>query len=133
MLFWMKLGGYGVAALVAAIFAWMVNGWRNDALDYKAMKPAFESLVASRAAANAEVERLLVIDEAELRQHAEAKAALEAQHQETSRAWERVAALEETINAETGCPVVRLSDKWGMQFSAAATGSSADNPAPKAH
>ena len=125
-MFWFKLGGYGIVAIAAAILAWKVNGWHNDALDYRAIKPAFEALVASRAAANAEIERLLNIDESEFRKHAEALAALERQQAETERAWGQVRVLEESINAETGCPVVRLSDAWGVCFSAAAAGNAAD-------
>jgi hypothetical protein len=125
-MFWMKLGGYGIIAIAGFLLAWRVNGWRNDSQELHAIKPAFEALVDSRNKANEEIQRLLLIDEGEMRRHAEALVALDRQRAETSRAWEAVKTLEEHIDVETGCPVVRLSDDWGVCFAAAAGGHPSD-------
>lgn len=114
----------GAAALV--VIGFKVNGWRNDSHELKRIQPAYEAFVKGQKKANERVEKLVPVDDQARRELAIAKSELQNQRAETSRAWGRVAALQETINAETGCPVVRLSESWGLCLAAAAGGDRAD-------
>jgi hypothetical protein len=77
-------------------------------------------------AANAKVRGLEESDRAAREELAAAKVALETQAVKTSRAWGRVRALEELVNAETGECSVRVSAGWLLCFSAAAAGDAGD-------
>ena len=127
---WIIVGAI-IAGVVGGIAwaGWTVKGWKADSAELAVVKPKLEAFEAAQKAANENVIKQQPIDEADVRELIDVKAALETQRQETSRAWSRVAALKETINAETGCPVVRLSDDWGLFFSTATTGIPA-NAAP---
>ena len=114
----------GAAALV--VIGFKVNGWRNDSHELKRIQPAYEAYVAGQRNANRRVERQNAKTDQARRELAIARAEIQNQRAETSRAWGRVAALEETVNAETGCPVVRLSEPWGVCLAAAAGGDGAD-------
>lgn len=120
-----KLMGYGLAALAVAFLAWKVIGWRNDSLAYGVMKPAYEGLVENQRKANAEVERVRPIDEAARTQLELDRAKLAAEQGQLTVAWNKVRAVQEKPD-ETGHVVVRLSDAWGVCFSAAATADAAD-------
>jgi hypothetical protein len=108
-----------VAALVAAIFAWKANGWYNDSLELKVVKPALAAVVKELEEANAKIELVRPVDEGDRIELAAALALIDLQQEEVERAWSKVRSLEETIDADTGCPIVRLSYDWGVCFSAA--------------
>lgn len=129
---YLKLIGIGLALIAIAGIGWKINGWRHDSAELAVIKPAYDGLLEKQRKANEKVEKLAPVDEAAGRKLAEVTAALTRQQAETSRAWGRVRALQETINAETGCPVVRLSDGFGMCLAAAATGNAADAAACQA-
>ena len=105
---------------------WTVKGWKADSAELAVVKPKLKAFEDAQAAANKKVIEQAPVDETDRRELAETKAALEAARIERSRAWSRVAALQETLDEKTGCPVVRLSDDWGLQFVAAATGDPVD-------
>ena len=117
-----------VASVVGGIAwaGWTVKGWAEDSEELAIVKPKMEALEAAQKTANEKVIKQAPVDEKDRRELAETKAALEAARIERSRAWSRVAALQETLDEKTGCPVVRLSDDWGLQFVAAVTGDSTD-------
>lgn len=117
-----------IAAVVGAIAyaGWTVKGWKDDSAAYRDMKPKYDVLVAAQAKANEKVEKLAPVDESAARELVEAKAVIARQAGELSRAWGRVRALQETPDEATGCPVVRLSDDWGVFFSATTTGIAPD-------
>lgn len=118
-----------VVLLIVGGIAWAgatVKGWKVGYDELAVVKPKLEAFEAAQKAANEKVIKQQPIDEAEVEKLVDVKAALEAQKRETSRAWGQVATLKETINAETGCPVVRLSAGWGVCFAAAAAGDPAD-------
>ena len=124
---WIIVGAI-IAGVVGGIAwaGWTVKGWKQDSAELAIVKPKLEALETAQKAANERVIKQQPVDEADVKELVATKAALEAQRQETSRAWSRVAALKETINAETGCPIVRLSDDWGVCFAAALGGDRAD-------
>ena len=124
---WIIVGAI-IAGVVGGIAwaGWTVKGWAEDSEELAIVKPKMEALEAAQKAANEKVIKQAPVDEKDRRELAETKAALEAARIERSRAWSRVAALQETLDEKTGCPVVRLSDDWGLQFVAAATGDPAD-------
>jgi len=126
---WIKLVLIGLALAVLVWFGTWCRGIYEDAKAYRVMKPAYDALVEAQTKANKKVIAIAPMDEAARIELVATKAALQLQAIETSLAWGRVHALQETINAETGCPVVRLSDDWGVFFSIATTGNAAD-PAP---
>lgn len=120
-----------VVLVVGAVglIAWggaTIKGWSVDSDELAVVKPQLAAFQAAQKAANKKVEKQQPIDAAEVKDLVDWKAKFEAQQKETSRAWSKVAALKETINAETGCPVVRLSAGWGVCFAAAAAGDPAD-------
>lgn len=123
-----------ILALLAAIAGtgWVVKGWKDDSAAYRDMKPKYDVLVAAQAKANVKVEKLAPVDERAAQELVDAKATIVKQAGEISRAWGRVRTLQETVNAETGCPVVRLSDGYGVCLSSAAAGIAADAAACQA-
>jgi hypothetical protein len=120
---------------VVLLIAWAgatVRQWKYDSDELAVVKPQLEAYEAAQKAANDKVLEQAPIDAAAVKELVDTKAALEAEKLKTARAWGRVAVLKETINAETGCPVVRLSAGWGVCFAAAAAGDSADAQACQA-
>lgn len=123
------------AVIVVGAIAWAgatVKGWKQGYDELAVVKPKLEALEAAQEAANKKVIKQAPKDESNVKELVDTKAALAAAQAEISRAWGHAADLEETINAETGCPVVRLSAGYGMCFSATAAGNPADIEACKA-
>ena len=120
-----KLIGGLVLFVALGWLARTVNGWHNDALAYGQIKPVYDGLVKRQAEANAKVEKVAPVDESARVKLEQDRAALAAEQAKISRAWQRIRAVQETPD-ETGRVVVRLSDAWGVCFSAAAAGNAAD-------
>lgn len=120
-----------IAAIVGAVglIAWggaTVKGWHDSHVELAIVKPKLKAFEDAQDAANKAVLKQAPIDEAERQKLAADRAALEAEKVEVARAWSRINAFEETPDVETGCPVIRLSDAWGVCFAAAAAGDPAD-------
>ena len=120
--------GLLVAGVVGAI-AWAgatVKGWHTDSIELAVVKPKLEAFEAAQTAANKKVIEQAPIDEAARVKLAEDRAKLDADKAKLARAWARLPAVQETTDEATGCPVVRLSDGYGLCYAAAAGGDPAD-------
>ena len=126
--------GMIVAGVVGGIAwaGWTVKGWKADSAELAVVKPKLEAFEAAQKAANERVIKQQPIDEANIKGLVETKATIDTQDQKVSRAAERVKPLKETTDETTGCPVVRLSDGYGVCLSAAAGGDPADAQACEA-
>ena len=120
--------GMIVAGVVGGIAwaGWTVKGWKADSAELAVVKPKLEALEAAQKAANKKVIKQQPIDEADVKELVETKATIDTQDQKVSRAAERVKPTKETTDETTGCPVVRLSDGYGVCLAAAAGGDPTD-------
>ena len=124
---WIIVGAI-IAGVVGGIAwaGWTVKGWKADSAELVVVKPKLLAFEAAQKAANERVVKQQPIDEADVKELVETKATIDTQDQKVSRAAERVKPIKETTDETTGCPVVRLSDGYGVCLSAAAGGDRTD-------
>ena len=124
---WIIVGAI-IAGVVGGIAwaGWTVKGWKQDSAELAIVKPKLEALETAQKAANERVIKQQPVDEADVKELVETKATIDTQDQKVSRAAERVKPIKETTDETTGCPVVRLSDGYGVCLAAAAGGDRTD-------